>query len=72
MLDAYDVVCLSPPVADRNGEAPLNVDADVLAAVLAVALDADHLRLVTGTAGLLTDPADPDSTLRDAYPGDGA
>ncbi|MFI0153958.1 M20/M25/M40 family metallo-hydrolase [Streptomyces lydicus] len=72
LLDAYDVVCLSPPVADRNGEASLNVDADVLAAVLAVALDADHLRLVTGTAGLLTDPADPDSTLRDAYPGDGA
>ncbi|MQY35996.1 N-acetyl-lysine deacetylase [Streptomyces sp. RB17] len=72
LLDAYDVVCLSPPVADRDGGAALNVDADVLAAVLAVALDADHLRLVTGTAGLLTDPADPDSTLTDAYPGDGA
>ncbi|MFD9096135.1 M20/M25/M40 family metallo-hydrolase [Streptomyces collinus] len=72
LLDAYDVVCLSPPVADRDGGAALNVDADVLAAVLAVALDADHLRLVTGTAGLLTDPADPDSTLSDAGPGDGA
>ncbi|MFC9278008.1 M20/M25/M40 family metallo-hydrolase [Streptomyces collinus] len=72
LLDAYDVVCLSPPVADRAGGAALNVDADVLAAVLAVALDADHLRLVTGTAGLLTDPADPDSTLTDAHPGDGA
>ncbi|MEU5578506.1 M20/M25/M40 family metallo-hydrolase [Streptomyces huasconensis] len=71
LLDAYDVVALSPPVADRDGGAPLNVDADVLAAVLAVALDADHLRLVTGTAGLLTDPAVPGSTLRDAYPGDG-
>ncbi|MEV6484910.1 M20/M25/M40 family metallo-hydrolase [Streptomyces sp. NPDC051576] len=72
LLDAYDVVCLAPPVADPDGGAPLNVDADVLAAVLAAALDADHLRLVTGTAGLLTDPDDPGSTLLDAYPGDGA
>ncbi|MFI5984718.1 M20/M25/M40 family metallo-hydrolase [Streptomyces sp. NPDC051555] len=72
LLDAYDVVCLSPPVADRDGAGALNVDADVLAAVLAVALDADHLRLVTGTAGLLTDPSDPAATLRDAHPGDGA
>ncbi|MFJ7153158.1 M20/M25/M40 family metallo-hydrolase [Streptomyces sp. NPDC100445] len=72
LLEAYDVVCLSPPVADAAGGAPLNVDADVLAAVLALALDADHLRLVTGTAGLLTDPADPASTLSDAYPGDAA
>ncbi|MEU3858405.1 M20/M25/M40 family metallo-hydrolase [Streptomyces sp. NPDC028722] len=72
LLEAYDVVCLSPPVADAAGGAPLNVDADVLAAVLALTLDADHLRLVTGTAGLLTDPADPASTLTDAYPGDAA
>ncbi|MBD9703731.1 M20/M25/M40 family metallo-hydrolase [Streptomyces sp. ID01-12c] len=72
LLEAYDVVCLSPPVADPAGGAPLNVDADVLAAVLTGALGADHLRLVTGTAGLLTDPAVPDSTLYDAYPGEGA
>lgn len=48
------------------------MDADVLAAALARALDADHLRLVTGTAGLLTDPADPASTLRHAHPGEAA
>ncbi|WP_079024421.1 M20/M25/M40 family metallo-hydrolase [Streptomyces scabiei] len=72
LLEAYDVVCLSPPVADPEGGAPLNVDADVLAAVLTGALGADHLRLVTGTAGLLTDPAVPGSTLYDAYPGEGA
>ncbi|GIH71601.1 bifunctional protein: acetyl-glutamate kinase; acetyl-ornithine deacetylase [Sphaerimonospora thailandensis] len=71
LLDAYDVVCLSPPVAGADGEAPLNVDADVLAAVLANALDADHLRLVTGTPGLLRDPADPSSTLRHLHPGEG-
>ncbi|WP_282695040.1 M20/M25/M40 family metallo-hydrolase [Streptomyces sp. CC208A] len=72
LLDAYDVVCLSPPVADQDGGAPLNVDADVLAATLACALGADHLRLVTGTAGLLADPADPGSTLPNVYPGEGA
>lgn len=70
LLDVYDVVCLSPPVRDRDGGTPLNVDADVLAAVVANALDADHLRLVTGTAGLLTDPADPASTLAHAHAGE--
>lgn len=74
LLDAFDVVCVSPPVADEDEGAtsPLNVDADVLAAHLAVALDADHVRLVTGTRGLLTDPADPTSTVRDLLPGEGA
>ncbi|WP_413100340.1 M20/M25/M40 family metallo-hydrolase [Streptomyces sp. Inha503] len=69
LLDAYDVVCLSPPVRDAEGGSELNVDADVLAATVANALGADHLRLVTGTAGILTDPADPGSTLHDAFPG---
>jgi LysW-gamma-L-lysine carboxypeptidase len=72
LLDAYDVVCLSPPVRDLDGGTPLNVDADVLAAACSNALGADHLRLVTGTAGLLTDPADPGSTLSDAHLGEGA
>ncbi|WP_405018379.1 M20/M25/M40 family metallo-hydrolase [Kitasatospora sp. NBC_00070] len=70
LLDTYDVVCLSAPVRDRDGGALLNVDADVLAAALSNALDADHLRLVTGTAGLLTDPSVPGSTLRHAHPGE--
>ncbi|GAB3113252.1 M20/M25/M40 family metallo-hydrolase [Streptomyces calidiresistens] len=71
LLDAFDVVCLSPPVADTEGGTPLNVDADVLAAELARALDADHLRLVTGTAGLLADPEDPTSTVRHLTEGEG-
>ncbi|MFI2431545.1 M20/M25/M40 family metallo-hydrolase [Streptomyces sp. NPDC018693] len=70
LLDAYDVVALCPPVRDPEGTSPLNVDADMLAAALANALDADHLRLVTGTPGLLTDPSDPTSTLRHAHPGE--
>lgn len=71
LLATFDVVCLSPPVADVDGGTPLNVDADVLAAEAARALDADHLRLVTGTAGLLTDPRTPTSTLRHCVHGDG-
>lgn len=71
LLATFDVVCLSPPVADAEGGTALNVDADVLAAEAALALDADHLRLVTGTAGLLTDPADPASTLRHLTEGEG-
>ncbi|MGJ6960537.1 M20/M25/M40 family metallo-hydrolase [Streptosporangium sp. G11] len=71
LLDAFDVVCLSPPVADGAGGSALNVDADVLAAELANALAADHLRLVTGTPGLLAEPEDPASRLTDVVRGEG-
>lgn len=71
LLEAFDVVCLSPPVADEAGGSDLNVDADVLAAELANALDADHLRLVTGTPGLLADPADPAGRVPHAARGEG-
>jgi LysW-gamma-L-lysine carboxypeptidase len=72
LLDAFDVVCLSPPVGDADGGSPLNVDADVLAAVLSNAMGADHLRLVTGTPGLLVCPNDPATTRTDLYAGEGA
>jgi acetylornithine deacetylase len=72
LLAEFGVVVLCPPVADEVDGQPVNVDADMLAAALAVAVRADHLRLVTGTAGLLTDPADPASTLTDAQPGEAA
>nr|WP_062341506.1 M20/M25/M40 family metallo-hydrolase [Herbidospora sakaeratensis] len=71
LLDAFDVVCLAPPAAAAGGGSPLNVDADVLAAELANALDADHLRLVTGTPGLLADPSDESSGLADLGRGEG-
>ncbi|MEU6023289.1 M20/M25/M40 family metallo-hydrolase [Micromonospora sp. NPDC047134] len=69
LLDAFDMVCVCAPVADP-GHAPLNVDADVLAAELANALAADHLRLVTGTPGLLRDPTDPTDRITDAVAGE--
>jgi acetylornithine deacetylase len=63
LLEAHSVVCLSPPVSEEETSQPLNVDADVLAAHLANGLGADRLRLVTSTAGILTDVSDPSSTL---------
>ncbi len=60
-----------PPAAASDGGSPLNVDADVLAAELANALDADHLRLVTGTPGLLADPSSATSGIPDVGRGEG-
>lgn len=66
-LTAFDVVCLTPPIWDPELESYINIDADVLAAHLAVDLEAHHLRFVTGTAGLLQDIQDPQSTISDVY-----
>jgi acetylglutamate kinase len=57
---AVPVVC--PPAGDGKGGF-LNVNADLLAAELAVALGAAKLVLVTGVAGVLKDPANPRSLL---------
>lgn len=69
-LASFDVVCLTPPIWEPELDAYINIDADVLAAHLAVDLEAHHLRFVTGTAGLLQDIQDPHSTIRDVYTGD--
>jgi LysW-gamma-L-lysine carboxypeptidase len=70
LLETRRVVCLMPPIAETATGELLNVDADLLASGLSTALGAHHLRFVTGTAGLLTDLADPSSTIPDIYPGD--
>lgn len=54
------VVC--PPVSDGRGGL-LNVNADVLAAEIAVALGASKLVLLTDAPGVLRDPSDPNSLL---------
>ena len=65
LLAAYDVVVVSPPVAADDGGGALNIDADMLAAHLTNELGAHHLRLVTGTPGLLADVDDPGSRVTD-------
>lgn len=69
-LNAFDVVTLTPPIWDPELRSYINIDADVLAAHLAVDLKAHHLRFVTGTEGLLSDIADPHSTIADVYEDD--
>ncbi|WP_019067896.1 [LysW]-aminoadipate kinase [Streptomyces hokutonensis] len=58
------VPVVSPPASDEHG-APVNADADRVAAALAAELDADQLVLLTGAAGVLADPDDEDSVLAD-------
>lgn len=66
-LANFDVVCVTPPIWDPELDTYINIDADVLAAHLAVDLEAHHLRFVTGTAGLLQDIQNPHSTIPDVY-----
>ena len=58
LLDAGLVPVIAPPASDGRGNL-LNVNADLAAAELAVALGAAKLVLVTSAPGILTDPADP-------------
>ncbi|MFT7671331.1 MAG: acetylglutamate kinase, partial [Planctomycetota bacterium] len=53
---------LGPPAYDSNGGF-LNVNADSLAAELAVALKADKLILISDTPGIMRDPEDKHSVL---------
>ncbi|HVS17635.1 MAG TPA: acetylglutamate kinase [Planctomycetota bacterium] len=60
LLDAGYVPVVCPPAGDGKGGF-LNVNADLTAAAIAVALNAAKLVLVTGAPGVLADPDDPDS-----------
>jgi acetylglutamate kinase len=62
LLDQGHLPVLSPPAGDGQGGF-LNVNADLTAAALAVALEADKLVLLTGAPGILGNPGDPASLL---------
>jgi [amino group carrier protein]-L-2-aminoadipate 6-kinase len=62
LLEAAFTPVLSPPVLD-SGAGALNVDADRLAAAVAVACAAHELILLTGAPGVLRDPADETSRM---------
>ena len=62
LLEAGRLPVISPPVSDGQGGL-LNVNADFMAAAIAVALGAAKLVLVTGAPGILTDPNDPNSLV---------
>lgn len=61
-LDAGFLPIISPLSADAAGTL-LNINADTVAAAIAVALKAEKLILVTGAPGILDDPKDPGSLV---------
>ncbi|WP_245654351.1 [LysW]-aminoadipate kinase [Streptomyces violens] len=67
VLARGEVPVVSPPASDAEGNL-LNVDADEVAARLAVALEASALVLLTGVPGVLADPADPVSRIPEVGP----
>jgi [amino group carrier protein]-L-2-aminoadipate 6-kinase len=64
LLDLGITPVLSPPGIAEDGK-PVNVNADAIAAAVAVALGATRLVFLTAAAGLLADPADDGSLIRD-------
>ncbi len=61
-LDEGVIPLVAPPIPDGSG-GHLNVNADLLAAELAVGLGAAKLVLLTSAAGVLADPTDPNSAI---------
>lgn len=64
LLSAGYLPVVGPPALTPEGEV-LNVDADRVAATVAVALGASDLVLLTNVPGLLGDPSDPSTLLRE-------
>ncbi|MBI3820422.1 MAG: acetylglutamate kinase [Planctomycetes bacterium] len=62
LLDAGYIPVVAPPVSDGAGGF-LNVNADLLAACLATALEASKLIMATGAEGILRDPNDAHSVV---------
>lgn len=65
LLRSGFVPVVSPPAIDEH-DRPVNVNADRVAAALAVALRADRLVLLTGAPGVLADPGD-DTSVQGTY-----
>jgi len=63
LLDAGYIPVISSVAADGEGQAH-NINADTVAGELAAALQAEKLILLTDTAGILRDRADPTSLIR--------
>jgi len=63
LLDAGYIPVISSVAADGEGRAH-NINADTVAGELAAALQAEKLILLTDTAGILRDRANPDSLIR--------
>lgn len=67
LLKLFDVIILTPPIFDSKLDQFINVDADMLAANVAINCQAAHLRFVTSTHGLLKNLSVPNSTIKNVY-----
>lgn len=67
LLNIYDVVVFTPPIYDTAIDKAINIDADMLAANIAVSMHAAHLTFVTSTPGVLSSVEDETSRVRDLY-----
>ncbi len=66
LLNALDILIIAPPIAWQNN-LNINVDADMLAATIAVQANADYLHFLTKSNGILKDIKNSESTLNDLY-----
>ena len=64
LLDDGLIPVVSTVAADANGQ-PYNVNADDAARAIAVAMEAEKIFYLTGAPGLLADPADPASLVKE-------
>jgi len=64
LFDAGYVPVISPPGVTPQGEL-INADADRIAAQVAVAMEAQALVLLTNVPGLLREPSDPSTLIRE-------
>ena len=69
LLESGYVPVVASLAADQEGK-PLNINADTVAETLARGLEAEKLIFLTGSPGLLRDPADPSSLVAFAAPED--
>lgn len=67
LLNTFEVVVLSPPIYEPSINKDINIDADMLAACLAVDINAAHLRFITSTPGLLKDINNFDTHIDDLF-----
>lgn len=66
LIKALDVLVIAPPITWRDN-LNINVDADMLAATIAVQSNADYLHFLTKSNGILKEIENPDSTVNDLY-----
>lgn len=66
LINMVDVLIVAPPIAARSGF-NINVDADMLAAVIATQIRANFLHFLTKTHGILENIKNAKSTIVDIY-----